>query len=286
GPADPVYLTLPTALPPSPRLPADMPPELAELLGGVLSEPEADLEAEERARQTRAELSAGPVELIRLTDLGTEAVRQRLLAAGRDAPLVGELVQAPATGLLGVIAEHYDPDSARAELALWTAAHGGPNAARSELVRAVCEMPFRTRAEAMLDALAAALPEGEGEALLHSLRGDRSVAPTALSVLVRREALGPDDLVDAEAPLMVAESLLQLLESAGEEAVVQALLGAGHGQAQEALDAALASGHPDQDGLESLRRLGAGPLRSRSAQLGRLGAARARRGRTRPGRRR
>jgi hypothetical protein len=175
--------------------------------------------------------------------------------------------------LLGVIAEHYDPDSGRAEFARWTAARGGPDAARGELVGAVREMPFRTRVEAMLDALAAVLPEGEAEALLRSLRGGRSVAPTALSVLVRREFLGPDDLTtwrpddltDAEAQLMVAESLLQLLESAGEETVVQTLLGAGTGQAQEALSTALASGHPDQAGLERLRRFSTGPPRPRSA---------------------
>jgi hypothetical protein len=80
--------------------------------------------------------------LIRLTDLGTESVRRRLLAEGRDAPLIGERAQAPAAGLLGVLGDHYDPDSARAEVAAWTAAHGDlraaddPRAAGSHMQRA------------------------------------------------------------------------------------------------------------------------------------------------------
>ena len=127
-------------------------------------------------------------------------------------------------GMLGVLAESYDPDSARAELALWTTAHGGPKAARELLVQAVRETPFRTRAEAMLDVLAGALPEPEGERLLHQLRGGPELAPTALSVLTRREFLDPDDLVDAEAFLTVAENLLQFLESTGEGTIR-----AGHG---------------------------------------------------------
>ncbi len=284
GTADPVFLDLPALDLPDPVLPPGFPPELAQMLLGA--RPAADPDADARAERSRAELTAGPVELIELTALGTLAVRRRLLAEGRDAPLVGELADAPAVGLLGVLAEHYDPDSAGAELALWTAAHGGAGAAREQLLQAVRTMPFRSRAEAMLHAFTAALPEPQGELLLHSLRSDPVLAPTAISVLHHRELLDPSDVTDAEAELMVAEGLLQLLENLGEEATAEMLLSGGAAQARTAVSAALGSGHPDHDGLDRLRRLAEGQLRRRGAQLGRLNAAGARQGRAKPTRRR
>ncbi|MFJ9448494.1 hypothetical protein ACIRRH_42860 [Kitasatospora sp. NPDC101235] len=271
GMAHPAFLDLPAA-PPAPALPPGMSPELAALLGP----PAPDADAPRRAEELRGELTAGPVELIRLTDLGTHAVRLRLLAEGRNAPLVGELTHAPAAGLLGVLAEHYDPASARLELAAWTRTRGGPEAALAELVQAVRDTPWRTRAAALLDVLTIALPNGEGERLLRSLRGDSQLAPTALSVLTHREILHPDDLTGPESLLVLAESLLQLLEAGGEDATVDSLLSQGRSKASEAIAAAVASGHPDQAGLAALRSLADGPLRERSAQLGHLNAARAR----------
>ncbi|MGW1887701.1 hypothetical protein [Streptomyces sp. NPDC001970] len=268
GMADPVFLDLPLDEVIS-EPPAGMPPELAQLLGAA----DADEGAAERAQELKAELTAGPVELIRLTALGTESVRRRLLAEGRDAPLVGELAQAPAAGLLGVLAEHYDPDSARAELAIWLAAHSDPQAARAphtavdRLTDAVRAMPFRTRAEAMLDVLVEALDDGE--TLLRSLRTDPSLAPTALSVLVRRDILGPGDLTEAETLLMVAESLLQLLEAAGPDGVIEMLRDQGP-QAEEALAAALASGHPDREGIAELRTVAGQALGRPRARVGRV----------------
>lgn len=92
GMADPVFLDNP-ALAATPELPAGLPPELVELLDAA---PQPAPGTKTPARAQRAELTAGPVELIRLTDLGTQAVRRRLLAEGRDAPLVGELTHVPA----------------------------------------------------------------------------------------------------------------------------------------------------------------------------------------------
>ncbi|GAA3377860.1 hypothetical protein GCM10020367_55220 [Streptomyces sannanensis] len=80
---------------------------------------------------------------------------------------------------------------------------------------------------------------------------------------------------------MVAESLLQLLETGGEDAFLDAVLSGGRSRAEDAIRAALTSGHPDHTGLEQLRRFAQGPPRAKSAQLGRLNAARAR-GRTKP----
>ncbi|MDH6216648.1 hypothetical protein [Streptomyces pseudovenezuelae] len=288
--ADPVFLEadLSDLEDSGPELPAGMPQELGELLGvmGTAADPAA---ARERDRRLREELTAGPVELIRLTELGTRAVRQRLLAAGRDAPLVGELVQAPAAGLLGVLAEDYDPEAARTELAGWMSAHGERDASLRQLTDAVRTMAgtaFRTRAQTMLDVLAAALPDGEGERLLSVLRGDAVLAPLALSALAHRELLSPADMADTEHLLVLAESLLQLVELAGGRDGAEEALRAQGPEARDAVAAAVDSAHPDQAGLEELRHLAArawrtsairhGGLRGRGRATGRGGRKRRR----------
>lgn len=235
---------------------------------GIPTEGDDDLETPSGilpARKLKSELSSGPVELIRLTDLGTDSVRRRLLAEGRDAPLIGELAQASPAGLLGVLADHYDPESARAELAAWIAVHGDRSAALEQLVHAVRTMRFRTRAEAMLDVLVSSLDDGE--LLLRSLRSDSWLAPTALSLLARREILTPEDLTEPESLLMVAESLLQLCEATGADGVREVLRQQGR-EAEEALRAALASGHPDREGLADLQALAERVRRERKAHVG------------------
>lgn len=266
GMADPVFLEADLSNV-GPELPADMPQEFAELLGvaGAAADPAA---AQERDRRLREELTSGPVELIRLTELGTRAVRQRLLAAGRDAPLVGELVQASAVALLGVLGEDYDPEAARAELAGWISARGERDTALRQLTGAVRTMTFRTRAQAMLDVLLAALPDGEGERLLRALRGDAVLAPLALSALAHRELLSPEDMTDAEHLLVLAESLLQLVELAGGRDGAEEALRAQGPEARDAVAAALDSAHPDRAGLEELRQLAARGLRTSAARYG------------------
>ncbi|MFD4259704.1 hypothetical protein ACFWR9_19280 [Streptomyces sp. NPDC058534] len=251
-----------------PELPADMPPELAELLGGagVATDPAA----RERADARREELTAGPVELIRLTELGARAVRRRLLAVGRDAPLVGELAQAPAAGLLGLLAEAYPPDAARAELAGWITARGEREAAHRQLADAVRAMAFRTRAQAMLGVLLVALPDGEGERLLRMLRSDTQLAPLALNALAQREVLSPADMTDVEHLLVLAENLLQLVELEGGRDGAEEALRAQGPQARDAIAAALDSTHPDRAGLEELGQLATRALRAPGARLGRV----------------
>ncbi|MYT13626.1 MULTISPECIES: hypothetical protein [unclassified Streptomyces] len=266
GMADPVFLDTDLS-DAGDELPADLPPELAELLG--VAGAAADPVAQERAHAQREELTAGPVELFRLTDLGTRAVRQRLLAVGRDAPLVGELTHASAAGLLGVLADDYPPDTARAELAGWISARGERDAALRQLVEAVGSMPFRVRAQAMLAVLLAALPDGEGERLLRQLRGDAQLAPLALSELAHHELLPPEDMTDAEHLLVLAESLLQLVELAGGRDGAEEALRAQGIEARDAVAAALDSAHPDRSGLDELRQLVARALGTPGALLGR-----------------
>ncbi len=266
GMADPVFLDVDLS-DGGTELPADMPPEIAELLGVAGATP--DPVARERADRRREELTAGPVELIRLTELGTRAVRQRLLAVGRDAPLIGELAQAPAAGLLGVLAAEYPPDAAQVELAGWITARGERADAQRELTDAVRTTPFRTRAQAMLGVLSAALADGEGERLLRTLRRDPELAPLALNALAQGELLSPEDMTGAEHLLVLAENLLQLVELAGGGDGAEEALRAQGPEVRDAITAASDSAHPDRAGLEELSRLAARALRVPAARLGR-----------------
>jgi hypothetical protein len=168
-----------------------------------------------------------------------------------------------------VLAEDYDPDAARAELTGWISARGERDAALRQLTDAVRAMAFRTRAQAMLDVLLAALPEGEGELVLRRLRGDAELAPLALNALAHHELLSPEDMTDAEHLLLLAENLLQLVELAGGGEGAEEALRAQGPQARDAVAAALDSTHPDRAGLEELRQLAARVLRDPAARLGR-----------------
>ncbi|MCP3818398.1 hypothetical protein NLX86_09800 [Streptomyces sp. A3M-1-3] len=266
GMADPAFVETPLSA--APELPpAGLPPELAELFGTVARLQDPDAEFRAGARALEAELTNGPVELIRLTALGHDSVRRRLLAEGRDAPLLGELIHAPAAGLLGVLADHYYPDSERTELATWITARPSPAVALERLTDAMRACPFRTRTEAMLNVLAEAHPDGDTVA--RGLRGDPLLAPTAISVLVRREILDADDLTEPESLLMVAESLLQLLETTGPDGALEMLSGQ-HVPARETLAAPLASGHPDRAGMADLKEVVDQSARRPAAQVGRI----------------
>ncbi len=238
-------------------LSADLPPGLVPLpVGGDEAAAPADLVADrERVRALRAELTAGPVELIRLTPLGTWAVRERLLAEGRDAPLIGELTGAGAAELLGVLAEHYPPEAARVETEAWVQAHGGWLTALDVLLEAVRRTPFRVRAQDMLAVLAAVLPEDEAGGLLVSLRTDTDLAPTALSALVDQGLVEEEDLTDAEQLLLLTEAMLSTLEISGPHDTLDMLHSLGPGEAHATVQAALACGHPDYTGLGELHTL-------------------------------
>jgi hypothetical protein len=91
-----------------------------------------------------------------LTPLGTRAMRQRMLAEGREAGLVGELASASSAELLGTVAEHYTPETTAEEIAIWRAAHGG---SMDPLVQAIRDCPFISRRVALLTTLVKAVPE-------------------------------------------------------------------------------------------------------------------------------
>jgi hypothetical protein len=211
---------------------------------GVLSP-----DAQDRLRAALAP-DAGPVELVSLTPLATRAVRAHLLQAGRCAPLVGELADAEPAPLLGMVAEHYGPETAELEIESWLAAHGGRDRGLPRLLDAVRGCPFRTRAAAMLDVLAHTAPDRS--AFLHGLRADRQLGPIVTQSLIEDGELTFDELDPEEGLRAMTEQFIHLLEIGGTDALAEALADIPAGQAREMVTALLACGHPDHTGLNEL----------------------------------
>ncbi|MEU8177367.1 hypothetical protein AB0C14_31225 [Microbispora hainanensis] len=218
------------------------------------------LSAEVRARLLRR--LGEPGLLVRLTPLGARAMRERMLAEGRDAPLIGELADASAAEMLGVLLEHYPPGAATQELDGWLAAHGGDP---EPLLDAIRGCSFRTRAAAMLSLLAEIHPGLR--AMLPGLRRDPVLGPLVLLELDQRGDQGGDHLSADEDLLMTTEGVLGLLELAGPEKVQEQLRAMAGPHALTLVERMAASGHPAQESMEELRRLVAEPMRARSHPL-------------------
>lgn len=224
GPADPIYRM--DLVPENPELPPDVQDRL------------------------RAALDAPEVDLVAFTPLATRAVRARLLREGRFAPLVGELADAAPAAMLGVVVEHFDEETAAAEIAGWLAAHGGREIGLPLLLDAVRTCPFRSRADVMLQVLVDSL--SDGDAVLHGLRADPGLGPIATQQLIGRGESAMEDLDEREGLLGVTEQFLVLLETAGPEATAETLSEVPGAERAHLAKAILGSGHPDRAGLAEL----------------------------------
>ncbi|MEV6876803.1 hypothetical protein [Amycolatopsis sp. NPDC051128] len=227
GPADPMY-TL-DLVPENPELPPDVQDRL------------------------RVALEAPSLDLASLTPLATRAVRARLLREGRVAPLVGDLVNAAPAPMLSMLADHYAPETAVAEISGWLAAHGGREAGLPLLLDAVRQSPFRTRASGMLEVLVNSLPDGD--ALLRDLRTDPALGPIATRVLIDSGELDLHEVDDRERLLGMTEQFLVLLETAGPEGASQMLSALPGAEFADLHEAILESGHPDRVGLAELAEM-------------------------------
>ena len=213
----------------------------------------------ERAAALREQLAV-PGRLVSLTPLGTRAMRQRMLAEGREVGLVGELAGAAAAELLGTVAEHYPPEAAAEEIDIWRAAHGGP---LDPLLQAVRDCPFVSRQATMLNVLSVAVPEGEE--LLSGLLHDPGLGPVTL--LVRRADLGPGDVSPAEAAWLMAGSVLELLEVGGPDTVIAQLAELPRPQREDVVRAVRDSRYPARETLQDFQALVAGPVLSAPTRL-------------------
>ncbi|WP_306363277.1 hypothetical protein [Nocardia sp. CC227C] len=214
-----------------------------------LNDPEFDpvpwLDAKAR-KALRTDLRK-PGTLVALTDPGTAAMRDRLLAEGREAGVVGELRAADAAGLLGVVADHYTAETAHLEIHGWLDAHHGD---REPLLQAIRDCPFRGRAAAMLRILGLALPDGPR--FLRGLRGDPVLTPLVVAQLVSDGELSMVDITDDEGLLAMTESMLQLLEIGGPAAVLEQLADTPPTERGELACTLAESGHPARTALAEL----------------------------------
>ncbi|MGH8795328.1 MAG: hypothetical protein ACRDXX_22130 [Stackebrandtia sp.] len=229
-----------------------------------------------------AEELDGDCRLLRLTDVATWAMRERMLAEGREAGLVGELADVGAEEMLSVVTQHYPAQTAAEEVAGWMDEHGADVESLLNVARAA---PFRCRAAAILDLLHDV--QSDSGKLLRRMRSDPALAPSALVSLVETGTLDLMDLTEPERQLLTAESSLRLMELDGPEAVVAGLEELSGAEARTILDKVLTSGHPDVRALEEFRTLVAAPLTHNGAgrrgtpppppptmENGRLGATR------------
>jgi len=210
--------------------------------------------SDERAAALRERL-AEPGRMVSLTPLGTRAMRQRMLAEGREAGLVGELVGGSPAEVLGTVAEHYTPETTAEEINIWRAAHGG---SLDPLVQAIRDCSFLSRRVALLKTLVNAVPEGDD--LLASLLRDPELGPVAL--LAEKHDRRPDEVSPAEAAWLMAGSILELLEIAGPGAVREQLEELPRSQREDAVRAVRDSGYPARETLEDFRVLVAEPILS------------------------
>jgi hypothetical protein len=212
----------------------------------------------ERAAALRERL-AEPGRMVSLTPLGTRAMRQRMLAEGREAGLVGELVGGSPAEVLGTVAEHYMPETTAEEISIWRAAHGG---SVDPLVQAIRDCSFLSRRVALLKTLVNAVPEGDE--LLASLLRDPELGPVAL--LAEKHDRRPDEVSPAEAAWLMAGSILELLEIGGPGAVREQLEELPRPQREDVVRAVRDSGYPARKTLEEFRVLVAEPILSATSR--------------------
>jgi hypothetical protein len=196
---------------------------------------------------------ARPGRLVNLTPLGTRAMRQRMLAEGREAGLVGELADASPAELLGTVAEHYTPGTGVEEIMIWRAAHGG---SLDPLVQAIRGCPFVSRRVAMLQTLVKAVPEGDE--LSARLSRDPELGPVVL--LAEKQDREPGGVSPAEAAWLMAGSLLEFLEIGGPDAVREQLAELPRSQREDVVRAVRDCGFPARETLEDFRVLVAEPI--------------------------
>ena len=213
----------------------------------------------ERAAALREQLAA-PGRLVSLTPLGTRAMRQRMLAEGREAGLVGELASASPAELLGTIAQHYTSATGAEEIAIWRSARGG---SLDPLVQAIRDCPFLSRKAAMLNVLVGGVPEGDE--LLASLLSDPELGPVVL--LAQQRDREPDEVSPEEAAWLMAGSILELLEIGGPDAVRAQLEELPRPQRVRVIRAIRDSSYPARETLEEFRVLVAEPILSAPPRL-------------------
>ena len=177
-----------------------------------------------------------------LTPAGTYGTYTMLKDLGRHLPVVGELTDADASGMLSVVYDEYTPATAKAEIARWRTARSSPQDADEQLREALRRIPFEERRFGMLRLLAESLDDGE--AFVRSLRMDPDLGALALGLLLETGAEQPDDQKPEDLVAAMVESLAALLRMDGPQGLMQQMSDIPRDAQQDFLDALAATSHP------------------------------------------
>ncbi|MGV9317162.1 hypothetical protein ACWDR0_34045 [Streptomyces sp. NPDC003691] len=192
--------------------------------------------------------------LVRLTPLGLYGIRARLLEAGVDAPVVGELAGKGADVLLDGLA-HYPEAAARAETEHWLARHAPADATRELLAAARgADEGAPLRRLRCQQALTLVGPAGEPE--VRAVLADPELGGLARVWLAERGASDVPPPTEALVFWLSIDTIAAQLDAGGELEDIQALLSELTGRHSGFVDAAWRVDHPaTADVLDAMGRL-------------------------------
>ncbi|MFB6943964.1 hypothetical protein [Streptomyces sp. NPDC056305] len=203
--------------------------------------------------------------MVRLTPLGLYGIRARMLEAGVDAPMVGDLAEKGADALLGGIA-HYPETAARDEFGMWLARRGADDAA-AELLAAARGTDEQAPLRRLHCQQALALVGAEAEPAVRAVLDDPELGGLARVWLAE---LGAADVPAPPEPMifwLAIDTIAAQLAAEGDLDELQGLVEGLAGQHGGFFDEAWRVEHPaTADVLEAMGRLHSDKKKAKEAR--------------------
>ncbi|MDQ0797027.1 hypothetical protein [Streptomyces sp. B1I3] len=196
--------------------------------------------------------------MVKLTPLGLYGIRERMLAAGVDAPAVGDLADKGADVLLDGIA-YYPEGAARAEVELWLGRRGardGAQAAAAELLGAARGADRGAPLRRLHCQQALALAGPEAEPAVRAVLDDPELGGLARVWLVERGASDVPAPAESMIFWLAVDTIAAQLDAEGDMGELQELVEGLSGQHSGFFDEAWRVDHPaTAEVLEAMGRL-------------------------------
>ncbi|MER8087390.1 hypothetical protein ABTZ57_20220 [Streptomyces sp. NPDC094048] len=203
--------------------------------------------------------------MVKLTPLGLYGIRARMLEAGVDAPMVGDLAEKGADALLGGIA-HYPGTAARDEFGMWLARRGADDAA-AELLAAARGTDEQAPLRRLHCQQALALVGAEAEPAVRAVLDDPELGGLARVWLAE---LGAADVPAPPEPMifwLAIDTIAAQLAAEGDLDELQGLVEGLAGQHGGFFDEAWRVEHPaTADVLEAMGRLHSDKKKAKEAR--------------------
>ncbi|MFJ1698675.1 hypothetical protein ACIOHC_26700 [Streptomyces sp. NPDC088252] len=203
--------------------------------------------------------------MVKLTPLGLYGIRARMLEAGVDAPMVGDLAEKGADALLGGIA-HYPGTAARDEFGMWLARRGADDAA-AELLAAARGTDEQAPLRRLHCQQALALVGAEAEPAVRAVLDDPELGGLARVWLAE---LGAADVPAPPEPMifwLAIDTIAAQLAAEGDLDELQVLIEGLAGQHGGFFDEAWRVEHPaTADVLEAMGRLHSDKKKAKEAR--------------------